>query len=429
MRILVEKINSLFRIVPTGTDSSVLQTRTERADRLVLFIMPLLLYVFFFCIPFAKVIAGPVYVLYCLLYGVHLYLRADKKYLQEPRLYYILLLLYLIAAALSLTYTTDFLNGLKSLKTQVGLIMIPVLIETVASRESVRQYLYSYALGGTVLAFMTIYQGLVLHIDRPSALWHPVHGAHLLTFAAVVSLALFISEVRLSRKLIPLFLFAALSFALYLNGTRGAWAALGAVLFIAPFFVIEVKLFRKLLYFAVVLLSVLLVLCSPYGQKKWNDTVNDFKLYQKNQMGTGLGPRFELWKASSMMILRNPVLGVGIGGWEKELDSMNARMETSEFLRKYKYNQTHNIYFDALSTRGIIGLLSFIAVLIYPMFYAWEKRDKRHELFRNTVIFTGMAFMIAGLTDGLVDIRWSFLSYIAITGVGLALLVRNTASE
>jgi O-antigen ligase len=414
MHMLVGKINSLLRIEPAMLDSSMLQTKTERADRLVLFIMPLLLYVFFFCIPVAKIIAGPVYVSYCLLYGVHLYLRADKKYLQEPRLYYILLLLYLIAAALSLTYTPDFINGLKSLKTQVGLIMIPVLIETVSSRDRVRQYLYAYAFGGTILAFMIIYQSLVLRIDRPGALWHAIHGAHLLTFAVVVSLALFISEEKLSRKLISLFLFVSLSFALYLNGSRGAWAALGVVLFVSAFIMTKFKLYSKILCVAVVLLSLLLVLYSPYGQKKWGNTIS-------------MGIRIEMWKASTALFLKNPMLGVGIGGWEKEVSVMVEQKKAPSFLREF--NQTHNIYFDALSTRGIVGLLSFMAVLIYPLSYAWKKRDKLHELFRNTVIFTGIAFMVAGLTDGLVDIRWSFLSYIALTGVGLAILARNTAAE
>jgi O-antigen ligase len=402
-------------------------TTSERIDVIVLACMPFVLYLFFFCIPFAKVLAGPAYVLYCLLYGIHLLLRKGRSYVQEPRAYYALLLLYLLFAASSLLYTPDIENGLKSLKTQVGLVLIPVLVETVSSRNRARLCLYAYAFGGTVLALITIYQGIILHVYRPPNMLHPVHEGHLLLFTTVTTLALIISDKKRLHKLILLSIFFFLIFALYLNGTRSAWAALGVVLVTAPLLMVGLKLKIKFLYFIALAFAALLLCYSSDGQKRLSEAVIDINLLQKSQFVaangalTSLGARSEMWKASITMFLRNPILGVGIGGWKKEVDRMIDRKEVPVQLNKF--NQTHNIYLDVLSTRGLIGLLTFMVLIFYPIVYAWKTKNITSELFRNTTIFSGIVFLVTGSADTLVDIRWSFLSYIALTGIGLSLLV------
>jgi len=349
MRILAAKINSFLRGIPTSADPPVLHTRAERADTIILILMPLLLYAFFFCIPIVKGVAGPVYVWYGLLYGVHLILRREKKYLQEPHLYYILLLVYIVLAALSLAYTSDIEKGLKILKTNVGLIMIPVLIETTSSSDRAKQYLYAYAGGGTVLAVIAIYQGLFMHIDRPPTFLHPVHEGHLLMFPAVISFALLISEVRFSHRLFPLIFFILQSFALYLNGTRGAWMGLGAVLIATPILIRRVTIFKRLLYFAMLLLALLAILFSPYGQRKLYQAIDDVRLLQRSQYVssegalTSLGGRSEMWKASMTMFIKHPILGVGIGDWEKELGIMIDRKEAPVLLREFNKRITFTL--------------------------------------------------------------------------------------
>ncbi|HUK99607.1 MAG TPA: hypothetical protein VLX29_01990, partial [Nitrospirota bacterium] len=68
----------------------------------ILAFMPLVLYPFMFCIPFAKGVAGPLYAAYYICFLVHLVLRKDKGYQHEVRIYYILLLVFALAMAISL---------------------------------------------------------------------------------------------------------------------------------------------------------------------------------------------------------------------------------------------------------------------------------------------------------------------------------------
>ena len=434
MQTFFKKIKMTFtREANSAHAASMSVTRSQRVHMFILAFMPLVLYPFMFCIPFAKGVAGPLYAAYYICFLVHLVLRKDKGYQHEVRIYYILLLVFALAMAISLIYSSNIENGLKRLKEQLGLIFIPILIESVSSRDHARRSLYAYVGGGTILALIGIYQGMVLHIDRPPTLLYTVHEGHLLLFAAVVSVALILSEKRIPARIILIVLFLLQSFTLYLNGTRSAWAALGAVLIMVPFLTGELKLFHKLSYFVVLLVAVAVLMHSPFGQEKISETMNDVKMLKKSQSVTAdgyitsLGGRYEMWKASLLMFSKDPVLGVGLGSWEGEVARMVDRKEAPSFLRNF--NQTHNIFLDALSTRGIIGLLTYASVLFFPIIYAWNKRGKSQELFRNTVLFAGIAFMVAGSADTLIYIRWSLMSYIVLTGVGLALLVRDTPSD
>jgi O-antigen ligase len=439
MRTLIKKVINAYWLHDVFSKTPPLSegTRSERMDMFIVSLMPLLLYVFFFCMPILKGLAGPAYVSYCLCYGVHLYLRPEKKYLEKPRLYYVLLLIYLSTGALSLTYTPDFINGLKTLKTHCGLVFIPLLIETVSSRDRARHYLIAYALGGGILALMGIYQGLVMHIDRPPTLWHATHGSHLLAFAAAVVLALVLSERNTTYRFMQLLLLFILSFALYINGSRGSWLAFGTVLFVVPFVIRDVKMSFKVGYSVALLVVIFLICYSPYGSKKINDAINDAQSYNQistptadlelAQLGTSLGPRFAMWNASMAIFLKNPIIGTGIGGWGKEIAVMMKRKEAPQFLNRF--GETHNMYFDVLSTRGIVGLSTFLAVVGYPLWYGWRKRGGGYEPFRYLVIFVGVIFMVAGLTETVTEIRWSFLSYIGLTGVALAILTRQDCSQ
>ncbi len=164
-----------------------------------------------------------------------------------------------------------------------------------------------------------------------------------------------------------------------------------------------------------------------YFQEKIKEAQNDIIAYRSNNSETSLGYRFELWQASIQMFRDNPVLGVGTGGWEKELKKMIDQKKAPAFLQQF--NQTHNIYLDALSTRGLIGLLSLLLLTCCPLLYIRKRRGPESDLFRNALIFITIAFYVSGLTDTLVRIRFVFMAYITVSGLGLSALIRQKESK
>ncbi len=386
---------------------------------------PFLFLILCFTMPFAKAIAGPVYVTCIVLFVIQMFFR--KEYQTEVSKYYLAMLLYLLVIALSLTYTSDFLEGLGILKQQCIVILGVILIERIPSIEAAQRCLYAYTAGGTVLALIAACQGLFLKITRPPTIWQWVHGGNLLLISSVVLIALLISEKNLMIRIANMFMLAIHGVALYLNGTRGAWVALAAVILIVPFVYRSICVRKRLIYLASVSVIVLVACNGNFFHDKILEARNDIIAYSSSNSVTSLGARFEMWKASSLMFRENPMLGVGAGGWENELKKMVGQHKAPTFIQQF--NQTHSNYLDALSTRGLVGLASLLILIACPLYYAIKSSAFENALFRNVIIFVSVAFLISGLTETLVRIRFVFMSYAAVTGIGLAALIRLSVKK
>ncbi len=389
---------------------------------------PVLFLVFLFTIPFAKVVASTAYGAIIILFAIQFFLLKNGKigYLKEAQTYYLLLLAYLVIMLVSLVESPDIVNGLIRIKKLAKVVIIFILIQSITSGAMARRYLYAFIAGGTVLSLLTLYQGIVLHIDRPPNIWNPVHGGNLLLFTTIPLIAFLASNGVFRHKMIQIGQFFIHGFAIYINGTRGVWLALCAVLILLPLFMANVSRSKKAIYYLAVIVLGVIVFNGAFFQLKVQEAKTDIEQYSNHSETAGsLSGRWEMWKASSLMFKRNPILGVGIGGWQREVHAMVARGEAPPFLRDLQFNQAHSIYFDVLSTRGIIGLASFLAMILYPLVFAWGRREKEVDLYRNLVILNGLAFILSGMTETLVYVRWSFLSYLSLTGLGLAIIMRH----
>ncbi len=382
---------------------------------------PWLFLVLCFTMPFAKAVAGPVYVTCFVLFAIQAFFR--KEFQTEAKKYYLAVLFYLSIIAISLTYTPDFLEGLGILKQQCMVILGVILIERIQTAKAARRYLYAFAAGGTILALIGAYQGLISNISRPPTLWYPVHGGNLLLISSVVLIALLISETSLVLKSANAIALSIHGLALYLNGTRGTWIALAVVLLLVPFIHGRTSLKRKIIYLLSLLVIAIVACSGNFFHKKIREAKDDLVAYNDSSNSvTSLGGRFEMWKVSGRMFLEHPLLGIGIGGWEKEYKNTMVQRKAPAYLMQF--NQTHNIYLDALSTRGLIGIFSLFLLIVCPAYYALKSKETEGVLFRNVLILVAIAFLVSGLTDTLVRIRFVFMSYILVTGLGLAALVR-----
>jgi O-antigen ligase len=400
----------------------------QKLNAFVASAIPAVILIMFFTNASAKVVASVACSLFLFLFMVRVLVLRDVVFQNKAKNYYIFLLIYILAMALSLIYSPDLGDGLMRFQGQVTKLMIAVvLIETVASAAEARKYLYAGIAGGLVLSVMIVYQGMVNHIDRPGGIWNPVHAGILLVFLILLILILLLYENKILFQLLFGVLLFIHGFALYLNGTRGAWLALAVSLIVLPLFAKGLKPVKKIFYYMTGALLVVALYQTSYFQMRLHYTIDDIKQSSQSRTDASWGGRYEMWKASSYMFLRNPVFGVGLGGWEPSIREMvKEKVVTPEVLN---YNQTHSIYFDVLSTRGIIGFMTFIALIAYPVIHVWRLKCGNNDMFRLLVIVITTAFLIAGATDTLVYIRGVFIFYIMLIGTGLAVLVKENASS
>ena len=411
-----------------GRALATIESNKHKLERFVTTAFPVLFFVLFFTNPFAKVVASVASSLCIILFFVTVLVLKKRSYQPEARAYYLIMLVYLGAMGMSLIYTPALGDGLMRFQGQVTkFIMAVILIETISSTVESRKYLVGTAAGGSVLAAIAIYEGVFRHVYRPPSMWNSVHGGNIFLFSliALISLLLYEKNTRWRAAYITTGLF--MGYAFYLNGTRGAWIALGIVLLLLPLIMRSMALPKKVAYYAVLLALAGGLSQTPFIKDKVQEAQSNIQNYENADARNSLGYRLEMWKASGKMFLRNPILGVGLGGWNEALVGMAARKETPDFI--LHYNQTHNIYLDVLSTRGLLGFITFMVIIGYPVFYAWKRREPENELYRTLLICATIALLVSGMTDTLVYIRGVFLAYILFVGLSLAVLVRRSPAE
>lgn len=103
---------------------------------------------------------------------------------------------------------------------------------------------------------------------------------------------------------------------------------------------------------------------------------------------SSLAQRIEYWKTAVWLIERNPLFGVGTGDIQKAF--INAYQETNSPLEPRFRKRAHNQYLAIAVTFGLVGLVWFIAALLYPVF----KLRRTSDMLFITFLLVGLLSMV-----------------------------------
>lgn len=104
-----------------------------------------------------------------------------------------------------------------------------------------------------------------------------------------------------------------------------------------------------------------------YLHKRMYELVNEYDelKHHRNVNGHSLTMRLYFWKAAFEIIKRNPLIGIGTGDVQDELNT--AYIKTNSPLSKEWYKRPHNQFITIAVAFGIIGLFIFLISLFYPL--------------------------------------------------------------
>ncbi|HYC27853.1 MAG TPA: O-antigen ligase family protein, partial [Chitinophagaceae bacterium] len=137
-------------------------------------------------------------------------------------------------------------------------------------------------------------------------------------------------------------------------------------------------------------------------RRRLYELVNEYDEYRGNRFinGHSLTMRLYFWQAAMHVAKQHPLVGVGTGDVQEELDK--AYKSTRSPLSEEWYKRPHNQFLTIMVALGAVGLLVFIFSIIYPV---WRLRTKLHVLFWPFIILAVLSFMLedtletqAGLT-------------------------------
>lgn len=251
------------------------------------------------------------------------------------------------------------------------LLTLPVLFILLTCKDK-REWLWYGVISGNFLALpISIYQRYVVGESRASGWENAIHFGNismLLAFLSLVSAIYFFSQNR--KKLFFLSIFASLCGVVVsiFSGTRGGWVAVPLIAFFL-YWESRDLLTEKMRKIVFTIFSSFILIClfvPQIGvQNRMLNAVEDVKIYLKGDTDTSVGLRFEMWKASWYMFTQKPLLGVGASQSKKIRESLADEGYISK--NAVNFATAHNEYLEALSERGIVGLLFLLGLYLVPM--------------------------------------------------------------
>ena len=194
-----------------------------------------------------------------------------------------------------------------------------------------------------------------------------------LFYFGFISWGLFIRYHEFKNKFIFYIFTVTIIYTVYITGERNAFYS--SLIFLILTIVLEPKI-RKISFFALVTIAVLFYFSNKFkvvGNKYDLSNINQIKNLNKEKdakdfskfekfSNTALNSHWILHYKSAFEIFKeNPIIGSGFKTF---------RTVCPKNVNSKKYlcaSQPHNIYFELLSDTGIIGLLIFMLIFIYPI--------------------------------------------------------------
>ncbi len=353
-----------------------------------------------------------IYVLIFLISLTTLYRPQREPLFPEERL-----LLYFIAAYFLTFILSSLINGWSELQTRyLGveiryLAVIPIYLMLRSYRQAGCWLLWGCMAAAIVVAAQAYFDVYVANLSRATGRYSPnLIGP----FAAMIAAWLLIQwRFQYGKRWLLLPLFVAALFAVALSGSRGAY--LGLVVMILLIVVMSLASWQR--YVAVIV--VIIGLVGAYAtvgvvKERVDFAIEETSTYFVNEISgnssqqiTSTSTRLEMWRFSGMAFWKAPVFGVGRGNYA----AVAHEYFSAGKIRSDVANSAHphNAYVETLLSRGIVGLIIFLLMILYPLYYFISRRQQAsYTALLGTVHIAGL--MVFSLTDASTFIKGNFVS-------------------
>ncbi|MBU4216796.1 O-antigen ligase family protein [Candidatus Parcubacteria bacterium] len=332
-----------------------------------------------------------------------------KNKAQRPPLFTVWLL-FLGISLVSLIFSFDKIISLKELARLLSIFLIYLSSFYLIKKNKdfvllVKIIIFSAVIPGS----LAIYQyftntGLSVPLENIynriyGTFSHPNLFAYYLIIPITLSILIFL--IGKKEKIVNILILSLSLFFILLLGltfTRGAWLA-----FIIIVLIIGIIQYRILLLTAFIIFFLSYLFIPPIHSR-----INDLHNAKK---GNSIEWRQTLWRDALSYIKDKPVIGYGVGTANKIiLEKRGERMGSSD---------PHNDYLKISIENGLLGLASYLILIISTLFYLIKDYFKTEQLKLKTVNLTVFALFFALITMSFADniirntaLQWTLWSLI-----------------
>lgn len=206
-----------------------------------------------------------------------------------------------------------------------------------------------------------------------------------------------------------------------LSGSRGGWVGLPFVFWVLyQAYGREMSARVRVAALAALMAGGALMYAVPQTgvQSRVHQAFTDIELYQQGDSMTSLGARFEMWQGALRLIAEKPLTG---WGWHGYHDGMQALVDKGEVIQFAADNHAHNEYLDNFARRGILGLLSLLALYLVPL-KLFARRLSSPDMELRALATAGALLPVAFMDFGLSQVFLGHNSGVMVYAFWLAVL-------
>jgi O-antigen ligase len=211
--------------------------------------------------------------------------------------------------------------------------------------------------------------------------------------------------------------------AMVLSGTRTSWIAGIVVLVIAMFFYLERYSFFKRVLFTLAFIGGIAIVSSslPIVQKRIAQMIEMVTPYVEGEEQThftSLRYRVEVWKLGWHVGLENKIFGFGPGNTKRVIKvyaQQNPNLKRLEII-----NHFHNQFIQTFAMTGLIGLFSFLTLVICHLWLFTKYLGKGYCLEVRCLALAGLLLLVSYLLQSIPGVPFYGKQYLMMYGFASA---------
>lgn len=212
----------------------------------------------------------------------------------------------------------------------------------------------------------------------------------------------------------------------YLSQARGGWV-------VVPFFLLVLAFFfksKRKKYPVVMLFAALIFLASFFNsniKQRLDLITSETQNYiSKAEVDTSIGHRLQLWHASLLIFMDNPIVGVGENNFKPELQKLASDNVITSAAASYKH--AHNEMLFQMARYGVLGLVAIISVIFVPAYYFFKDINSADREIRSAA-WMGLSLTFGSFIFGLTNVqlmrRETSILYVVLLAAFFALIAKK----
>ncbi len=339
-----------------------------------------------------------------------------KEFFNEPisKLFF----LYVIISLLSAINSIDPIFSLNAMREVFikGVIIFPILATKFNSEDNLKKLAIVFTISATIMTLAGFYSYIMKDIPvlKPDVyflhLWHNKFARYLNLLIPFIFVLLLYVEKKIYRFLI-LSIITLSVLGLVLSTSRGGYAAFISMVIIWGLFFLKKKN-KKLqkvssyLIFTFIITLALGFTISPTLRQRLT-TVESFK------------ERVAVWTTALESVKERPLLGWGFG-------PKMVRREEPYIPTEYNPppKGMHNTFLMIVFTQGIIGLISYLGLLLYSIIFCWKNANNKNnngaDIFASYMFISVLSVLVGNYFVHSMFELVGFLGLSIILGIAIA---------